>query len=205
LARRATLIVLLAALAVVPFARADGDPASDFLLTRSTFVPPDLGVSTAEAARLSTTVSLAQSRGYTIHVALIGTAYDLGSVSSLDRMPKKYARFLGEELTLVYHGLLLVVMPNGFGVARAGVALPAEQRVLGRLPPPGNGGPELVQAGIDGVRALAAAAGVHVPAPKPAAAGGGSDTLVWAIAGGCAGALLIVCAVLIALRRRRSE
>ena len=65
----------------VPLARADGDPASDYLLTRSTFVPPDLGISAADAARLSTTVALAQARGYPIRVALIGSAYDLGSVS----------------------------------------------------------------------------------------------------------------------------
>ena len=123
------------------------------------------------------------------------------SVTSLDRKPKKYARFLGEELTLVYHGRLLVVMPNGFGVSRAGLALPAEQRILDRLPPPGSGGPRLVQAGIAGVRALAAAAGVRVPAPKPASGGGGSDTLVWA-SGGAAAAVLVAGAILFALRRR---
>ena len=112
------LLALLAALAVVPLARADGDPASDYLLTRATFVPPDLGISTSDAARLATTVALARSRGYSIRVAVIGSAYDLGSVSSLDRKPKQYARFLGQELTLVYHGPLLIVMPNGFGIAR---------------------------------------------------------------------------------------
>ncbi len=135
------LLMLAAALVVVPLARADGDPASDYLLTRSTFVPPDLGISTADAARLSATVAAARSRGYPIHVALIGSAYDLGSVVSLDRKPKQYARFLGTELTLVYHGRLLVVMPNGFGVSRAGKPLPAAQRVVDRLAAPGTGGP----------------------------------------------------------------
>ena len=157
--KRSSLLALVAALAaaltVVPLARADGDPASDYLLTRSTFVPPDLGISAADAARLSTT---AQARGYPIHVALIGSAYDLGSVSSLDRKPKEYARFLGQELTLIYHGRLLVVMPNGFGVSRAGKAMPAAQRVVDRLPAPGTGGPQLVQAGIDGVCVLSVVA-----------------------------------------------
>ena len=189
----------------VPLARADGDPASDYLLTRSTFVPPDLGVSAADAARLSATVALAQARGYPIHVALIGSAYDLGSVSSLDRKPKEYARFLGQELTLIYHGRLLVVMPNGFGVSRAGKAMPAAQRVVDRLPAPGTGGPQLVQAGIDGVRDLAAAAGVRVPAPQPASGqSGGSGTLVWGLAGGGAAvALVLIAAGLLVVRRRR--
>ncbi len=191
---------------MVPLARADGDPASDYLLTRSTFVPPDLGISTADAARLSATVALAQSRGYPIHVALIGSAYDLGSVVSLDRKPKQYARFLGTELTLVYHGRLLVVMPNGFGVSRAGKPLPAEQRVVDRLPAPGAGGAQLVQAGIDGVRSLAASAGVRVPAPRPAGKNGGSSTLVWGVAGGAAAAALLLVAVgFVVLRRRRGS
>jgi hypothetical protein len=201
------LLVLVAALLTVPLAHADGDPASDYLLTRSTFVPPDLGISAADAARLSATVALAQSRGYPIHVALIGSAYDLGSVVALDRKPKQYARFLGEELAFVYHGRLLVVMPNGFGVSRAGKPLPASQRVVDRLPAPGTGGPQLVQAGIDGVRALAAAAGVHVPAPQPAARrGGGSSALLWGLAGGTAAlALVLGVAGFLFVRRRRGR
>lgn len=203
--KRITLLALVVTLTAVPLARADGDPASDYLLTRSTFVPPDLGVSAADAARLSATVALAQARGYPIHVALIGSAYDLGSVSSLDRKPKEYARFLGQELTLIYHGRLLVVMPNGFGVSRAGKAMPAAQRVVDRLPAPGTGGPQLVQAGIDGVRDLAAAAGVRVPAPQPASGqSGGSGTLVWGLAGGGAAvALVLIAAGLLVVRRRR--
>ncbi len=128
LAAAALALALFAALALLPTARADGDPASDYLLTRSTFVPPDLGIPAADAARLAQTVALARAAGYPIRVALIGSAYDLGSVASVYRRPKFYARFLGKELTLVYHGRLLVVMPNGYGVSRAGNALPASSR-----------------------------------------------------------------------------
>jgi hypothetical protein len=197
-------LVLFGALGTGPLARADGDPASDYLLTRATFVPPDLGISTADAARLSATVEAARSRGYVIHVALIGSAYDLGSVVSLNRMPKKYARFLGEELAFVYSGRVLVVMPNGLGVSAGGKALPAQQRVLDRLPAPGSSGPRLVQAGIDAVRALAAAAGVQVPPPGAAgASSGGSSTLVWGLAGGAVAAALALAGGFLALRRRR--
>jgi len=199
------LVVLFAALAAVPLARADGDPASDYLLSRSTFVPPDLGISTADAARLAATVETARSRGYVIRVALIGSAYDLGSVVSLNRMPKKYAQFLGEELEFVYRGRLLVVMPNGFGVSRAGKALPAQQKLVDRLAAPGAGGPRLVQAGIDGVRALAAAAGVQVPPPGAVgASGGGSSTLVWGLGGGAVALALLLAGGFLALRRRRA-
>lgn len=199
------VLVLLAALMAVPFAQADGDPASDYLLTTSTFVPPDLGISAADSARLSATVAAARAAGYPIRVALIGSAYDLGSISSLDRKPKQYARFLGAELTLVYHGRLLVVMPNGFGVARAGKALPAQQRTLDRLPAPGTNGAKLVQGGIDGVRALAAAAGVRVPAAQPATHHtSASSAVVWGGASGSVAVVVVVVSALFLWWRRRS-
>jgi hypothetical protein len=200
-----TLLALLAALVAAPLARADGDPASDYLLTRSTFVPPDIGISAADAARLSATVALARAGGYPIRVALIGSAYDLGSVASLDRKPKLYARFLGQELTLLYRGPLLIVMPNGFGVARAGKALPAAQRVVDRLPAPGTHGSQLLQSGIDAVRALAASSGVRVTASQPASSsGGGSNAVVWGLGGGVAAVALVLIGGILALRRRRT-
>ena len=203
--RRVTLLALLATLVAAPLARADGDPASDYLLTRSTFVPPDIGISAADAARLSATVGLARAGGYPIRVALIGSAYDLGSVASLDRKPKLYARFLGQELTLLYRGPLLIVMPNGFGVARAGKALPAAQRVVDRLPAPGTHGPQLLQSGIDAVRALAASSGVRVTASQPASSsGGGSSAVVWGLGGGGAAVALVLVGGILALRRRRT-
>ena len=205
MARRVVLVVLLAALAAVPLARADGDPASDYLLTRSTFVPSDLGISTADAARLSATVEAAQSRGYTIHVALIGSAYDLGSVVALNRKPKQYARFLGEELAFVYRGRVLVVMPNGLGISKDGKALPVQQRLLDRLPKPGASAPRLVQAGIDAVRALAAAAGVQVPPPRAAgASSGGSNAFVWGLGAGAVALVLVLAGGFVVLRRRRA-
>lgn len=204
MASRVGLVVLLAALAVVPLARADGDPASDYLVTSAAFVPPELGISAADAARLRGTVELARRRGYVVRVALIGSAYDLGSVGVLNRRPKEYARFLGQELAFVYVGRLLVVMPNGYGVARAGKLLPKEQGVADRLPPPGTSGPKLVQAGIAAVRALAAAAGIEVP--NVAAPGGSRSrgSLVWAVVGGLAAALAVLAAAAIVLRRRKT-
>ena len=46
---------------------------------------------------------------------MIASPTDLGSVTELWRQPQNYARFLAQELSLLYRGPLLVVMPNGYG------------------------------------------------------------------------------------------
>ena len=200
MARRVALVALLALL-VVPLAHADGDPASDYLLTQQTFVPPDLGISKSDQQRLATTVNLARAHGFPIRVAIIGSTYDLGSVGSLMNMPKQYARFLGQELRLVYHGRLLTVMPNGFGTSTNGKATPADQAVVDRLPAPGKNGGDLVQAGIDGVHALAKANGVTVPVV--AASKGGSSGFAWvAVAFVLLGLVIAVVGTLLIRRRR---
>ena len=94
-------------------------------------------------------------------------------------------------------------MPNGYGVTRGGKPLPAGQRVVDRLPVPGAGGPRLVQAGIDGVRALAASAGIHVPPPTAASSSSGRSVLVWG-AVGAAVLVVVLVAGLVLFRRRRS-
>ena len=162
--RRAALVALLAGLALAPVARADGDPASDYLLTQPVFLPPDVVMQKSDSNRLVGEVAAAKARGFEIRVALIGTRYDMGSVGALYRRPQQYALFLGQELRFVYKGRLLVVMPNGYGVSRGGKAWPAGQAVVARLRPGGGAGPALAAAGSSAVRALAAASGVHVSA-----------------------------------------
>jgi hypothetical protein len=175
--RRLALVGLLAALIAVPAARADGDPASDYLLSMQTFVPPDAGFSSADTQQLTQLVTSARSGGYTVRVAVIASRYDLGSVSILDKRPKLYAHFLSQELRFVYKGRLLTVMPNGYGVARDGKPDPAEQRVVDRLPPPAAGkGPALVAATERAVRTLAAHAGVQTVATPPPGARSSKST-----------------------------
>jgi hypothetical protein len=96
-------------------AYADGDPASDVLATQPLFLPQDAGLPAAQQAQLSALLTKAQRRGYRIRVAVIASSSDLGSVTALWRQPQNYAKFLGQELSAVYNGPLLVVMPNGFG------------------------------------------------------------------------------------------
>jgi hypothetical protein len=164
--RRLALVAALALLVAAPVARADGDPASDYLLGQPTFVPPDDGVPKAYEAQLDATVAAAKAHGYTIRVALIGTQYDMGSVAVLWRKPKPYAHFLGQELFFVYKGRLLVVMPNGLAVAKGGKLAPAEQKAVAGIPAPGSSGAALAAAATTAVSRLAADAGVVFPVPK---------------------------------------
>ena len=50
---------------------------------------------------------------------MIASQSDLGSVTALWRQPELYARFLDQELSLAYRGPVLIVMPNGVGLASA--------------------------------------------------------------------------------------
>src|SRR5439155_11165503 len=111
-------------------ARADGDPASDYLLSQDVFVPFDAKIPSASAGRLSRLLQEAKTHGYPIKVALITTPFDLGAVTPLWGQPQRYAQFLGQELYFVYRGRLLVVMPNGYGISRAGKPVPGERKLL---------------------------------------------------------------------------
>jgi hypothetical protein len=167
--RHALVLLVLATVSatLAATARADGDPASDYLLTEQTFLPYDAKIPRAQQQKLASLVAAANRAGYTIRVALISSANDLGSVPSLWRKPRTYARFLGAELQFVYANRLLVVMPNGLGFNRPHHSPAAEYAILGGIRV-GSGGSGLASAAQTAVRRLAAAAGVRVR-PKPAA------------------------------------
>ena len=188
---RALAAAAAAALLVVPVAHSDGDPASDYLITRQTFLPFNAKIPNSKVEALNGIVADANKKGYPIRVAIISKPFDLGAVPSLFRKPKTYARFLGQELTFVYKNRLLIVMPNGFGVARAGKPLAREQRIVDALPAPGSGGPALAAAATQAVRRLAASSGVTAVAPKSSDSQT-SDRFV--IAGAALGLLLLVLA-----------
>jgi len=164
--RRALLLVAALALLALPAAaRADGDPASDWLLTQAQFVPPDDGVPAAYSKQLAAVLSDAEARGYRIRVAVIGTRYDLGSVYVDWQKPKRYTPFLSEELSFVYKGRVLVVMANGLAVARDGKPIPADQAVVDKILPAGSSGAALTAAATRAVVKLAAAHGAVVTVP----------------------------------------
>jgi cytochrome oxidase Cu insertion factor (SCO1/SenC/PrrC family) len=206
-----TSIVLIVALALTgatsaPYARADGDPASDFLLGNQVFLTSQSVPVTATQRQLLALVSAANRAGFSIRVAIVPTAYDLGSITPLWRKPGIYARFLGIELSSAYNGRLLVVMPGGLGFNWPGHSSAPDYRLLAAVPVGAT--PDALAAAVQAaVRRMAIAGGVTL-APVPAtsrrapARSGGRDVAV--IAGAAAAALAAMAALgLIVTGRRR--
>jgi hypothetical protein len=202
LALASTAILALASGWFAGSARADGDPASDVLATQSLFLPQDAGIPLGQQSQLAGLLDAAARSGYPIRVAIIASRTDLGSVTELWRQPATYARFLGQELSLVYGGPLLVVMPDGYGFYRQAGRLSAAQSAFGGLRKPA-GGTELGTDTLSAVERLAVASGFSVPIPPAAAtstAGRGQDAIpVIALA---IGAVLIAVAWIASLRVR---
>src|SRR5205814_8034025 len=138
LARRLLILAAAGCLCFAAAARANGDPASDYLLVQSVFLPFNAKIDPSVTARLSDTVRAADTAGYKVKVALIGSRYDLGTAFSLYDKPQRYAEFLGLELSFQFRDHLLVVMPKGFGTSVVGRPDPGGTKVLKRLPDPGK-------------------------------------------------------------------
>jgi len=153
---------------VVPAAaRADGDPASDVLVDQSVFLPWDADVPAARLTQVQEALATAAREGYPVRVAIVASSSDLGSITALWRRPQTYAEFLGRELSLVYGGRVLVVMPSGFGLSQPG--RPPAAREMAAIASPPAPGSSLVADALAAVVRLAAASG-HV-VTVPAAAG----------------------------------
>ncbi len=161
--RACTVALALAAIAAPGAARADADPASDTLYTNDVFLPLSARVSPTLARRLADVASAASAAGKPVRVALIAAPADLGGVPTLFGKPTDYARFLDAELQFVYSGKLLVVMPQGAGLAEHG-RLEANASVVHAVI--GSGADGLARTAIALVRALSG----HEPEPKPAPA-----------------------------------
>jgi hypothetical protein len=205
--RRARALVLLAAAVaagtLAAAARADGDPASDYLLTQKVFFPFDTKFSATQQAEFAGLVEAANRAGFKIRVALIASSYDMGSVTALYLRPRTYAHFLGAEISFVYTQRLLVVMPNGFGFNWPKHPTAPADGVLAKIPiKPGSVG--LLNAAQTAVQRLTAAAGVKVAAPTHVTTTGqrnSNDRLI--IIAAAVTALLLAAAARLALRRRR--
>jgi len=167
---RGTVVVLIAlalALLMPTATYADGDPASDVLLTEDVFLPYAPPVAPSLVAILTNTVVRAHAAGFPIKVALIESPQDLGALPTLYGHPQRYANFLDVEISYNSTAKLLVVMPQGFGrsavgpsAALAAIHVDAAQRANG-----------LARAAIRAVVALADRAGDQIPLPKLPGAG----------------------------------
>ena len=193
---------LVAACVAAGTARADGDPASDYLYSQKAFFPFETKIPKAKQQELLTLLDTAAASGFPIRAALIGSTYDLGSITSLWGKPRTYARFLGAELGFVYKQRLLIVMPNGFGIYWKGHPVDREYGVLATIPI-GKGAVGLIDAAEAAVRKLAAASNVTLAAPRRAQKSSGHRSAVIALAAVAAVAIAVLLRV--ALRRRGPE
>ena len=129
-----------AALVVPASAFADGDPASDVLLSDTIYFPytkPSDDV----VAKLRAVVEASRRAGAPVRVAIISSRQDLGAVPDYFGRPGEYAKFLSGELSAFgqlagpQHGKangdpLLVVMPAGFGTNGLPAATDRELRSI---------------------------------------------------------------------------
>ena len=197
-----TLILALACGSFATAARADGDPASDVLATQSLFLPQDAGIPFPQQGQLAGLLEAIARSGYPLRLAIIASPADLGSVTELWRQPRTYALFLGQELSLVHRGPLLVVMPAGYGVSSGGTPDPAAASAIAGLRSPG-GGAALGTAALTAIERLATASGHSVPIPAATAtatAGGATDPIP--LVAFAIGAVLIAVAWTASLRAR---
>ncbi len=154
-------VALVAACVVAAGARADGDPASDLLITQNVFVPFDAPAKSATDA-LTAQVASVYAGNDRLKVAVIGSKVDLGAIPSLFDKPSEYAKFLGQELSGFYIGPLLIVMPSGYGIYDGGRATDAEDAVIAHLDAPTSSGSDaLVQAATAAVAKLVQAHALH--------------------------------------------
>lgn len=181
-------IVALVALVGAATALADGDPASDILVGQPLFLPWDAGVSSMGEARLEGVLSASARAGFPIRVALIAAPADLGTVTPLWDKPASYAEYLGTELSLVFHGQVLVVMPDGYGLYSSRPLPPAERSAVSSLGAPG-GASGLARGATAAVEQLARSVGKPLAPVSPRAstpvAAGSSHVVSWiALLGG---------------------
>ena len=152
----ALLLAVVVAAGAAGSARADGDPASDYLLGSKVFLPYDAKFPPKQKAELVGLIAAANKAGFKIRVAVIFSSYDLGSVTSLWRKPQTYAKFLGVELSFVYKQRLLVVMPNGFGFNWPKHSPKAAYALLAKIPVK-HGAAGMIESATAAVQALAKA------------------------------------------------
>jgi hypothetical protein len=183
-------------------ARANGDPASDYLLTQTLFLPFTTRIDRGEVTKLEGLLKNAKQQKFPIRVALILSPSDLGTAFSLNRKPQKYSEFLGLELAFVYRDRLLVVMPNGYGYSVNGKPDPKASAVLAKVPPPGPDATKEATAAIRAVQALAAANGKQLSVPK--SSGGSTTRDRITIAAAATAGIALIAAIVLYRRQRRT-
>ena len=180
--RSLILLALFGACLAVPAAFADGDPASDYLITQQVFLPLAVPYSTAAGGALTNMLNDAKQKKFPLKVAVISRRDDLGSVPSLFGQPQSYAGFLAQEDYNFWKNELLVVMPQGYGLYKVKGLPAADKRVLAKLPKPGvTDGNGLIAAAERAVQALAARRGLTLSTESTSASAENHDRIEIAV------------------------
>jgi hypothetical protein len=173
--RRLLVLAAAAVLAatVAGTARADGDPASDVLLSDNVFLSYQSPYGSAEGRALEALAKEAKQQHFPMRVAVITQLADMGSVGGLYGKAQRYADFLASEVAFVYRGTLVVTMngkPGGFGVHGPG-ATPAARRALARMKLPSSSvtAAELARLAAVAMQRVAAASGHQLAIPSTTA------------------------------------
>jgi hypothetical protein len=200
---RAVLATLAAAALLVPaLARADGDPASDYLLFQPYYVPLQPAPAKGLRDQLSALLKAGAAQRHPLRVAIVRTKGDLGAFPQLYGRPQVYARLLSNELAYVYKGPLLVVMPQGFATRHVSAR---DVDLLHGLSIDASTPDAMTQDSITASKRLLQASGVHLSAVQPVAEGSAGGTSPWLWAGVVgAGALAGGAAALVLVRWRRT-
>ena len=157
------LAVAVAAVAFAPNAHADGDPASDYLLTQQVFLPSDATASSPRSASSLVVVQAANRAGFAIRVAIIPSSYDLGSVTELWRRPAHIRPLPQPRAVVRLHPATARRHAQRTRLQLAEPSAVPAYRVLAAIAiPSSNAG--LLTAAQTAVRRLAAAAGIASPA-----------------------------------------
>jgi hypothetical protein len=168
--RRLAALALAAvvAAATAAGARADGDPASDVLLSDNVFISYQSPYGSKEGRTLEALAREAKQAGFPLKVAVITQLADMGSVGGLYGKAQPYADFLGREITFVYRGTLVVVMsgkPGGFGVHGPGATPAAKRAIAGMKLPAAPTVAQLGRLAAVAMQRVAAASGHRLATP----------------------------------------
>ena len=169
---RRLLVLACAALCLIApaTARADGDPASDFLLFGPYYVPLQPPPAKSVRDELNALLRGAATQKKPLRVAVIRSKEDLGAFPQLFGKPKDYARLLSNEIAFAYKGPLLIVMPGGFGTRHISAA---REKLLAGIKIDSSSPDAMTRTTIDASRALLSAAGVGREQDRAAAGRGG--------------------------------
>ena len=210
--RRLSLLLVLPVVLGITLAPsaalADGDPASDVLITSTVYTPVAQKISAPVLQQLRSTIEQATKGGFDVRVALILDRTDLGAVPQLFGHPVQYVKLLSAELYYAWKGPLIAVQPSGVGVQNVKPLGPAQAvaaKVVITDPSTADG---LAQAATATIRRLAGQDGkITFTTAGTATAAGSSSSSTFSATRILGGVLIVVLILLfigqIIVRRRQ--